>query len=252
MGFSPHSAHCAIPFFFTFSLGLIGTDLSKCLKKGHPAVFSSQGCPFTLLRRLLTQPMAGSKRTRVIEWVERIMPDVVASVWPQDDDSTGPFYLQCPCYAGSVKRRARPGPGALALGAGSATQRLGHAALGHADQVPPPVAGPSPLEATSIDSPRRWSLKGLGLTAGALGGTSPAAVSRTTASATQPRPGPAGRAQLEGQAAADPAPVALPVPAPTRPPGTARTSRAQLFQCLVRDEHSVSQHVKSLRHQACE
>lgn len=160
---------------------------------------------------------------------------------------------------------ARPGGTGTASGTGgrlcqTATQRLGHAALGHADQVPPPVAGPSPLEATSIDSPRRWSLKGLGLTAGALpvGGTSesPAAVSlaRTTASAsaTQPRPGPARRAELEGQAAADPAPVALPVPAPTRPTGTARTSRAQLFQCLVRDEHSVSQHVKSLRHQACE
>ena len=144
----------------------LGACKIKCLKR-------APGCLFTLL----TQPMAGSKRFRVIEWVERIMPDVVASVWPQDDDSTGPFYLQCPCYAGSVKRRARPGPGALALGAGSATQRLGHAALGHADQVPPPVAGPSPLEATSIDSPRRWSLKGLGLTAGALGGTSPAAVS---------------------------------------------------------------------------
>ena len=159
------------------------------------------------------------------------MPDVVASVWPQDDGSTGPFYLQCPCYAGSVKWRARPGPGAL--GAGSATQRLGHGPGGLADQVvqvgptavfPPPVAGPSgpsPLEATSIDSPRRRSLNGLG----GLGLTE------------------------EGQAAVDLDPPA-PVPAPTRP--TARTSRAQLFQCLVRDEHSVSQHVKSLRHQACE
>ena len=143
------------------------------------------------------------------------MPDVVASVWPQDDGSTGPFYLQCPCYAGSVKWRARPGPGAL--GAGSATQRLGHGPGGLADQVvqvgptavfPPPVAGPSgpsPLEATSIDSPRRRSLNGLG----GLGLTE------------------------EGQAAVDLDPPA-PVPAPTRP--TARTSRAQLFQCLVRDE----------------
>jgi hypothetical protein len=194
----------------------LGACKKKCLKR-------APGCLFTLL----TQPMAGSKRARVIEWVERIMPDVVASVWPQDDGSTGPFYLQCPCYAGSVKRRARPGPGAL-----GATQRLGHGGL--ADQVlqvgptavfPPPVAGPSgpsPLEATSIDSPRRRSLNGLGGLGPGLteGGTSAARVSRT------------------------------PVPAPTRP--TARTSRAQLFQCLVRDEHSVSQHVKSLRHQACE